>query len=60
MHNKLHGNIRYPELHDKEKLALLVDKYKFASHIASYLGCKRQAVDIALRKFKINRKQNNE
>ena len=44
----MHGNTRYPELHDKASLEKLVKTYGTPTAIAKAIGCKRQNVCAAL------------
>ena len=47
---KIHGNVRYPELHDKERLEALVKRYCNAERIAEVLGCNPRTVMFAMEK----------
>ena len=53
----VHGNTRYPELHDREALEALVNRYGTPGRIARALGCRRQLADAAMRRFNIKMKR---
>lgn len=53
----IHGNTKYPELHDKDALEALVNRYGTPARIAQALGCRRQLADAAMRRFGIKVKR---
>ncbi|HJJ38612.1 MAG TPA: hypothetical protein O0X42_00610 [Methanocorpusculum sp.] len=47
----MHGNVKHPELYERESLEELVRRYGTAARIAQAVGCRRQNVDKMLRRL---------